>query len=314
MGQPVEFARVLVFVLLVGGVYAAAIIALTGRFFARPRVPLRRWSRAVLVAAGAGVLCMLYGRFVEPRWIEVTETRVPTARLPAGHRGVRIVHLSDIHSVEAPLLEDRLPDIVRGLRPDVVVFTGDASSTPEGVRVFRDCLARVAMIAPTFAVSGNHDVWFYPELRRFAGTGATELDGTSASVEVAGVSVHLVGAGFEASLSGIGPALRTLPADGPAVVLYHCPYPDIVPRERAARVDLICAGHTHGGQVALPFYGALLTFSKYGKQYERGLYRTDEGPWMYVSRGIGMGGFHAPRVRFCSRPEVALIELVPAAR
>lgn len=308
----VEFVRVAVFVVLVGAVYAAALVILIRRWARRPAPTMGRLAKSVLALATAGVVCGLYGYFVEPRWVEVTTTRVPTARLPSGHRGVRIVHLSDIHSVAAPLLEDRLPDIVRGLRPDIVVFTGDASSTPEGVGVFRDCLARVAKIAPTFAVTGNHDVWFFPELRRFAGTGATELDATSASVEVAGVSVHLVGAGFEATLSGIGPALRTLPADGPAVVLYHCPYPDIVPRERAARVDLICAGHTHGGQVALPFYGALLTFSKYGKQYERGLYRTDEGPWMYVNRGIGMGGFHAPRVRFCSRPEVALIELVPA--
>jgi predicted MPP superfamily phosphohydrolase len=240
-----EVLAVLLFVGVALFVFVAAASALARRFVLRPPRPITRFGRTAVVLAALGALCIVYGRFVEPRWVEVTTTRVPTARLPSGHRGVRIVHLSDIHSVEAPLLEDRLPDIVRDLRPDLVVFTGDASSTREGVRVFRDCLARVAKIAPTFAVSGNHDVWFYPELRRFAGTGATELDGTSASVEVAGVSVHLVGAGFEATLSGIGPALRTLPADGPAVVLYHCPYPDIVPRERAARVDLICAGHTH---------------------------------------------------------------------
>src|SRR6185295_18690695 len=121
-----------------------------------------------------------------------------------------------------PLLEDRLPEIVRGLRPDAIVFTGDASGTPEGVEVFRKCIAEIARIAPTFAVTGNHDVWFSPELSRFKGTGATELDGTSAEVDVDGTKLRVIGGGFESTLRGLGPALHALPGDGPAVVLYHC--------------------------------------------------------------------------------------------
>jgi predicted MPP superfamily phosphohydrolase len=76
-------------------------------------------------------------------------------------------------------------------------------------------------------------------------------------------------------------------------------------------MGLFLAGHVHGGQVALPYYGALLTLSKFGKRFERGLYPDADGFPMYVSRGIGMEGGRAPRVRFCARPEVALIELVP---
>jgi predicted MPP superfamily phosphohydrolase len=180
--------------------------------------------------------------------------------------------------------------------------------------VFRRCLAEIAKIAPTFAVKGNWDAWYFPEVLRFDGTGATELDGTSATVDVDGAKVRVVGAGFLGGLQGVGPALAALPADGPAILLFHPPYPDVVPPRAAARVDLLCAGHVHGGQVAMPFYGALLTLSKYGKKYERGLYPNVGGFAMYVSRGIGMEGGPAPRVRFCSRPEVALIELVPAAR
>lgn len=106
-------------------------------------------------------------------------------------------------------------------------------------------------------------------------------------------------------------AFAALPEDGPCVVLYHYPYPDVVPEAAASRVDLLCAGHVHGGQVALPFYGALITFSKDDKLYERGLYALPSGGSMYVSRGIGMEGGTAPQVRFCSRPKVALIELTP---
>jgi predicted MPP superfamily phosphohydrolase len=309
-----EVFRVLGFVGVVGAVCVSATVVVARRIFARPARPMRRFGKTVVGLASLGVLCMLYGRFVEPRWLEVTETRLPTARLPAGHRGVRIVHLSDLHSVEEPLLEDRLPGVVASLKPDLVVFTGDAANTPEGVATFRTCLAAIAKIAPTFCVKGNWDAAYFPEFERFAGTGATELDETSADIVVDGATVHVAGAGWIAALQGLGPALSKLPPDGPVVAIFHAPYPDYVPPRYTSRVDLICAGHTHGGQVALPFYGALLTFSKYGKKYERGLCRTDEGMWMYVNRGIGMEGFRMPRVRFCSRPEVALIELVPESR
>lgn len=308
-----EALRVLAFVGVVAVVYIAAAVVLLRRFVRRPHAPLTWRGRTILAFASAGVLCMLYGRFVEPRWLEVTTTRVPTARVPAGHRGVRIVHLSDIHSIESPLLEQRLPGVVAELHPDLIVFTGDAANTPEGVPTFRACLTELARIAPTFAVKGNWDANYFPEIERFAGTGATELDGTVAHVDVAGVTVHVAGVGYADAIRGLFPALSGLPKDGPAVMIEHPPYPDAVPAEFASRIDLVCAGHTHGGQVALPGYGALLTFSKFGKQYESGLYRLGSGGWMYVSRGIGMEGFRMPRVRFCARPEVALIELVPAS-
>ena len=165
----------------------------------------------------------------------------------------------------------------------------------------------------SFAVKGNWDTYHFPDVERFAGTGATELDGTVAHVDVAGMTVHVAGVGFPDAARGLFPALAGLPKDGPVVMICHPPYPDAVPEKYASRIDLICAGHTHGGQVALPFYGALLTFSKFGKRYERGLYPLDAGGFMYVSRGVGMEGGPAPRVRFCARPEVSLIELVPAA-
>ncbi len=176
-------------------------------------------------------------------------------------------------------------------------------------------LSRIAHIAPTFAVKGNWDAWYFRDLERFAGTGARELDGDHVSLDIGGVTVHVAGAAFDhAEL--VDAAVRALPADGLAIVFYHAPYPDLVAPERAPRVDLFCAGHVHGGQVALPGYGALITLSRFGERFERGFYPDADGfgfPF-YVSRGIGMEGGSTPRVRFPSRPEVAVIELVPAAR
>ena len=313
-GPPGESLVVLLFVLVVVAVFLGAALVLLRRFLAVPPVPLRVFGHTLVALAAFGILCIAYGRLVEPRWLEVTHSRVPTRRLPPGHPGVRIVHLSDVHSEAEPRLEERLPAVVDSLRPDLIVFTGDGANSPAGLPVFRSLLTALARRAPTFAVEGNWDAWFFRDRDRFAGTGARELDGDHASLDVAGVTVHVAGAPFDHP-ERLGDAVRELPADGPAIVLYHCPFPDLVAPERAARVDLFCAGHVHGGQVALPFYGALLTLSRFGKRFERGLYPDADGfgfP-LYVSRGIGMEGGSAPRVRFASRPEVALIELVPEA-
>ena len=311
-GPPGESLVAFLFVLVVVAVFLGAAILLLRRFLGAPPRPLGRAGGGLVTLAAFGILCILYGRLVEPRWLEVTTTRVPTARLPPGHRGVRIVHLSDVHSDPTPRLEERLPAVVASLHPDLVVFTGDAANSPAGLPIFRALLGKLARIAPTFAVKGNWDAWYFRDLDRFAGTGGRELDGDHASLDVGGVTVHVAGAAFDHP-ELVDAAVRELPADGLAIVLYHAHFPDLVAPEHAPRVDLFCAGHVHGGQVALPGYGALITFSRFGKRFERGLYPDADGFGLplYVSRGIGMEGVGTPRVRFASRPEVAVIQLVP---
>ncbi len=83
-----------------------------------------------------------------------------------------------------------------------------------------------------------------------------------------------------------------MPEGAPVVFLYHTP-DEILDIAATNRVDLYCAGHTHGGQVALPLYGALVTFSKFGKRYESGLYREGQTS-LYVNRGLGMEGGLGP--------------------
>jgi len=308
-----ELLQVAAFVALIAITFALAAMVLARRYLTSKRTPIRGWARIVLALAAIGCLCFEYGRYVEPRWLETTHTRVTTSRLPAGHRGVRIVHLSDIHSDPKPLVEERLPTRIADLHPDLIVFTGDCANSEGGMPVFRQLFADLAKIAPTFVVRGNWDPRERQGIDIFAGLGVAELDGSSASIDVAGARVHVVGLAHQSPSRRMGEAISALPADGLAIVLNHTPYPDLVPPLLASRVDLMCAGHVHGGQVALPFYGAILTLSKFGKRFERGLYPTADGfgfP-LYVSRGIGMEGGTALRVRFCSRPEIALIELVP---
>ncbi len=101
-------------------------------------------------------------------------------------------------------------------------------------------------------------------------------------------------------------ALADIPHEDFKVFLYH--YPGLIYTLADRGIDLHCAGHTHGGQVALPFYGAITTMARFGKRFEAGLYRV-HNTQLYVNRGIGMEGGYAPRVRFWCRLEVSLLEI-----
>jgi hypothetical protein len=250
-----------------------------------------------------------YGYFVEPYWPEVTHIRITSSRMLPGARPIRVVLLSDLHSDPKPRLEDRLPELVAAQRPDLVVYTGDSINSVGALPVFRRCMTRIAAATPTFAVRGNWDAWYWSDVDLFAGTGVRELDGHAGRVDAGDTSVWV--AGVAVGHEGFAErALKEIPAGAPALFLYHYPYPDVLPDAARGKVDLLCTGHTHGGQVALPLYGAIITLSKYGKTYEAGLYRVNT-TWMYVNRGIGMEGGAAPRVRFCARPEITVVEIGP---
>ena len=178
-----------------------------------------------------------------------------------------------------------------------------------GLAVFKKCMTALADIAPTYAVRGNWDTAFWRDLDLFGGTGVNELDGQMAELDIRGAPVVVNGlaVGHYAQINDI---LSQMPVRAFTVFLYH--YPDEIEEVSGHAIDLYCAGHTHGGQVSLPWYGALVTLSKFDKQYESGLYRKAD-TFLYVNRGIGMEGGSAPRVRFFARPEVTIINIVPTA-
>jgi predicted MPP superfamily phosphohydrolase len=165
-------------------------------------------------------------------------------------------------------------------------------------------------VAPTFVVKGNWDAWFWSGLPLFQGTGVHELDATAERLEIQGVSVWFAGLAY-GNETKLSQTLNTIPAGSFITLLYHTP--DLIEEVARESVDLYCAGHTHGGQVALPLYGAMLTLSKFDKKYEAGLYR-ERNTLLYVNRGIGMEGGSVPRVRFWSRPEVTVIDVVAESR
>ena len=267
------------------------------------------WRRSVFCLTALGASCIAYGYWVEPYWPAIIHIRVHSPKMAAGARSLKIVHISDVHSDPGPRLEERLPGLIAGEKPDVIVYSGDSINSPAALPVFKRLMTRLADLAPTFVVRGNWDTWYWRGVDLFGGTGVRELDGQAESLIVGDRRIWFAGVavGHEHLAKA---ALKDVPAGSLTIFLYHYPYPDVIPENGTNSIDLFCAGHTHGGQVALPFYGAIITLSKYGKKYESGLYRA-EGTWMYVNRGIGMEGGDAPRVRFWARPEITVIEMVP---
>jgi predicted MPP superfamily phosphohydrolase len=306
-----EIAGLILFVAIVVAVYATAsfVIADAARRRIKKLPPLPR-KRAIarrvnLVMAAFGTICVAYGHFIEPFWPEVTEVNIPSTKLSDGE-SVRIVHISDLHCDPSPRLEPRLPDLIAQQRPDAIVFTGDCINSIEALPIFKQCMREIARVAPTFGVQGNWDIW-RPDADLFGDTGVVELRGQVEEVTVRGTTIRFAGAAARAGdeIESALAALRTS-SDAFTVFLYH--FPDVIEAAAASRVDLCCVGHTHGGQVALPFYGAVITRSKLGKKFEAGRYRVND-TWLYVNRGIGMEGKSSPRVRFCARPEVTVLQI-----
>jgi uncharacterized protein len=312
--QTAEFIRVLIFLSLVAATYAFAAILCVKWLrhkFGGARLsqkPGQRWfRRGILSLSCIGLLCIGYGYFIEPYRLSISRVQIQSDKLPKDAKPIRLIHISDMHSDPTPRLEKQLPETIQNEKPDAILFTGDSINSPEGLPVFKECLTNLAAIAPTYVVKGNWDSAFWNRLNLFEGTGATELNGNSTAIRIDGRALHI--AGVAVGNEGRMPQMfASLPQNELSIFLYH--YPDLIAEVVEQKIDLYCAGHTHGGQIALPLYGALITLSKFGKQYEAGLYKVKQTS-LYVNRGIGMEGGKAPRVRFWAPPEVTVIDIVP---
>lgn len=260
-------------------------------------------------AAGIGAVCIFYGFTLEPTWIEVRTVRLTSPKISPASGVIRVVQISDFHSEAKPLNERRVTEIVESLKPDIIAVTGDYLNSLEGLPAARRLLSSLRAPYGVFCVRGNYDL-MVPAPGLFDGLGVQHLDRRAAVMDVRGTKVRVIGLDlasspyFERLLAGLGPS------PGYDILLHH--FSDLVFQADESGIDLYLSGHTHGGQIRLPFYGALVTLATFGKRFESGLYQVGRTA-LYVNRGLGMEGGLAPRARFLCRPEITVFELSNAA-
>jgi predicted MPP superfamily phosphohydrolase len=275
------------------------------------------WTKRT-VATGV-VASAAYPVLAEPHRLAVSRRSFPMRDLPPSLDGLRIVQLTDIHLGPWTSVGrvQRIVECANRLDPDLVALTGDyVIRAPEYIPQVASALAGLRARVGVVAVLGNHD-WYQggpqcaseikralahliDNTRRFV-TPERTLSDTPTGLCVAGVG------DLWCDRQDYDAALANLPPDMPRLLLSH--NPDVAEEpafvQSGHRVDLMLAGHTHGGQIRIPLLGAPFTNSRYGQKYARGLVRGPTCP-VFVCRGLGMT--YLP-VRLGSVPEIAVIEL-----
>jgi predicted MPP superfamily phosphohydrolase len=288
--------------------------------------------RATAVASAAAIG---YAVVVERNWFALRRYEVPV--LPPGAQPLRILHISDSHLTPD---RKRLMSWIKSLDdldPDLVVNTGDAIAHPQSVGYLLDALGPLLdrpgvfvfgandLYAPTpvnplrYALAPSHR-WHprnepnlpWEKLRDgMVAAGWLDLNNQRGKLTIAGLDIALAGV-HDPHIRRDRYEYVAGPADPAAdvrIAVMHSPEPRVLDLFTADGYDLLLAGHTHGGQLCLPWYGTLVTNCGLERQRARGLHRhpADGQAWLHVSAGLGTSPF-AP-ARFACRPEASLLTL-----
>jgi uncharacterized protein len=282
--------------------HEVVVLAVTA-WLLRRAIPIAAWSAAalalVLVAVGIDAFV------VEPHWLEVTHVELASAKLA---RPVRVVVVADLQCDTLGDYEKRALRTALDEKPDVILLAGDYTQVRQQAAAERlheqisDYLREIGFSAPlgVFAVRGNvdSDLW----ARSFAGLPVTTVDATR-SFDLGPLVLTCLSL---ADSRRVDLELARPQAGKCHMVLGHVP--DFALGRCDA--DLLVAGHTHGGQVRLPLVGAMMTGSRVPRSWVAGMTQLPGGGHLLVSRGVGMERGHAPRLRFCCRPELVVVDLV----
>lgn len=243
-------------------------------------------ARDQALAGAGGVISLEYG-VRQARNLGLTTQELSLAGLPPQVCGRRVLHITDGHLSPPSHLARRIIHLAHSASPDWIFVTGDMFLGAHGPRATATFLSQLAGIAPTFVVTGNADYCSSaaPEPgRAYFGAAQGLLNRAQLLADgnhpcwIAGVSDPHVGRDrLEEALDGV-------PQDAWIIVLAHSP--DIILRPLSRRARLIFAGHTHGGQVCLPGFGALYTRTRVSRRYASGVHQLGNTT-LVVSRGAG---------------------------
>ncbi|MDO4784802.1 MAG: metallophosphoesterase family protein [Propionibacteriaceae bacterium] len=297
------------------------------------------FSRALIAGAGIGAAGFSWG-LAEARMFCVRRFELPV--LPAGQAPLRVLHLSDVHLVARQRAKLRFLAGLASLEPDLVINTGDNFAEPKAMEPLFEAWAGLRGTPGVF-VFGSND-YYRPKFRnpaayllrstahreehspprdlpwrdlrdRMQSWGWQDLTHRRVKLAVAGRTIAFRGTD-DAHLGLDDYALVAGPPDDADlnIGVTHAPYLRLLDAMAADRMDLIVAGHTHGGQVCVPFKGAIITNCDLEPARAKGLSTHTHGghtALLHVSAGVGSSPF-AP-YRFACRPEVSLLTLLPVA-
>jgi predicted MPP superfamily phosphohydrolase len=311
---PGDRISIIVFFILAGLFFIFELRVSIG-FFVRkepehsPGFTEQKWVRiAAIIAAGLVILAIIDAFLIEPDW--VVEEHL-TFESPKVKRHVRIVQISDLHTEGYGKRQERALEILRKAEPDIIFLTGDYlnGSRMKYLPELRQFVSRLQAPYGVYAIEGNFEYTQKPwEL--FKELGITILNDEVVCLQELGLTI--CGLRCEWNFRNTQKTLLKETAaqypDNYTVVLSH--YPNHIVEREMSSANLYLCGHTHGGQVRLPLWGAIVTLSKTGKKYECGHYTLGDME-IYVNRGLGMEGGAVPRVRFLCRPEITIIDILP---
>jgi predicted MPP superfamily phosphohydrolase len=290
------------------------------------------WILIVLAIAAIGVLCVGYGVVFERRAYRVVRREVPILPASAPPQ-ITMLHLSDLHFVRDDEGKRRFLSTLP--QADVTVVTGDFLAEPEAVAIAVDAVAPTRGRLASWYVLGSNDYYVPRPINPFAyfagpssrrhrpaargrsgdlragldADGWEDLTNVRHQRELAGAAIELLGLD-DAHVSRQD--YRVIPREAPdrlGVAVMHSP--DSLPEAVASGYAFVVAGHTHGGQIRMPFLGALVTNSQLPRPVASGLFRMGD-TLVHVSPGLGTNKY-AP-FRFLCRPEATLLVLTHAAR
>ena len=305
--------------------------------------------RAASLVGAAGALGIGYASLVERNAYTLRRIAVPV--LPAGHRPLRVIHLSDLHLMPGQRRKAAWVAALADLRPDLVVNTGDNISHRDSIPVALEAYSAFEGIPGVFVLGSND--YFAPQpknpilyltppsasktgsstrlptedlVKGMLDLGWTDLTNTRATLDVGGSPMEVLGVDDPHLRYDRYGLIRGPASDDVALTVgvTHAPYRRVLDAMTRDGARLVIAGHTHGGQLCLPFFGALVTNCDLDRGRAKGLSRwwpgagrslgappPPDAAWLQVSAGLGTSPY-AP-VRFACRPEATLLTLVPAS-
>lgn len=267
--------------------------------------------RTLLLGSGLGAGSWLLGRglWYEPQAVRIEHLQLASSKIPPGRR-LRLVQLSDLHIEEFQPFHQEVASRIESLAPDAILITGDFLDQQRNLAAVRQFLELLKAPQGIFAVQGNWEYWARIEgenLRQaFERWGTTLLINERFDLSIQQIPVSILGLDYPSAADTLKKLQNQADQTRLNLLLSHVPAfaHDLLD----GRIDLMLAGHTHGGQVRIPLLSPFY-LPRFSDNFIAGLYRVGPGTPLYVNRGLGTS--FLPVRLFCP-PEITLIELLSA--